>query len=351
MQKVSQQFSVPNLTKANVLDIAPEVLKQIRLAAFRSIANSISKSQNNFEFVSTSGTFRVKHSMRSAQGRIKGLELEHIEIIKPDLVVVLIADLVEVKRNLVRDEIWSKRTKGELSLLAEWRRETIDSALEDSQDYFVAQGKDSTINTVIFAKSHAPATMAELCLGTKPRIYISFAITNAKQSSINQVSKIRGELERQFVCLDPNAIKDWEIIREYDKAIERGKKTITISAPHTILNRSEVEQAIDDIRIQTVNRDYSLITSSHATVVLHVTQFPSYGVMAEVIKTSQYSNRCYVLYPFKTRPSPFFEAYADRENIIQLENIDRGSKALVAKMKADIRSGKWPRWSSKQQNN
>jgi adenylate kinase len=200
------------------------------------------------------------------------------------------------------------------------------------------------LDYVVYAKAHDPHTLMDLCLGRKPRIYISFSITKASKNELNQVTEIRNKLSEYFTCLDPYAIKDWEIITAHDDALQGNLSQVDIPSAAVTLEIGEVEEAIDELRSQTVERDYSLVASSHATVVVHVTEYPSYGVMAEIIYSrSVADNPVYVLYPFKKRPSPFFEFYASRDHIIQDENLESCAKALITKMLDDVKSEKWPK--------
>jgi adenylate kinase len=118
MKKVALSYGV-TLSKANVLDLSRNRLNQIRSAAYQKITDALGHSNNDFDFVSTPGTFRVKPSPNSPYGRIKGLELAHLSAIHPDLIVIFIADLLEVKKNLENDEVWKERVVNNLKNLAE----------------------------------------------------------------------------------------------------------------------------------------------------------------------------------------------------------------------------------------
>ncbi len=265
---------------------------------------------------------------------------------QPDLIVIFIADLLEVKQNLHSDKEWRERVENSLKTLAEWRRESIDLIARDAQDLILSE-RQEPLDYVIYSKGHDPKTFVDLCRGQKPRIYISFAITQATEKQKQQVGKIKKRLQENFTCLDPYAIKDWEIITAYDDIVEKGTKNFHISSKHPNLKAKEIEDAVDELRAQTVFRDYSLVTSAHATVVLHIGENPSYGVMSEIIYTrSTANNPVYVLYPFKKRPSPFFEFYASRDHIIQNVNLEKCTHALIGQMRSDIEAGMWPRWKS-----
>ncbi len=125
MQKIAPRFKISNLSRANVLDLSSNTLRQIRSAAYESIIENLRNSANDYDFVSTPGTFRVKPSPSSPDGKIIGLELQQLSELRPDLVVIFIADLLEVKQNLYNDTVWRERVDSDLKILAEWRRESI----------------------------------------------------------------------------------------------------------------------------------------------------------------------------------------------------------------------------------
>jgi adenylate kinase len=344
MQIVARSYGISNLTRANVLSVPSETLNQIRSSAFSNIAEALKTSTNDIEFISSPGTFRIRPSPPAPSGRMNGLELTHLKLVRPDLVAIVIADLLEARTALRGDPVWNDRVDGSLKTLAEWRRESIDLIEKDASDWSLSESR-FPLDYVIFGKAHSPKTLAELCIGKKPRIYISFAITDAPGNE-TKVAHVRKKLEEHFVCLDPYAIKDWEIIYKFDQSVEEGKNEILIPHAGQTLSKAEVDSAIDDIRAQTVTRDYSLVRHAHATVVVHLTKQPSYGVMSEIIETRASYNPVYVIYPFKSRPSPFFEYYASSENIVRNEDLDACISALVEKMNRDIASGLWLRWKS-----
>jgi hypothetical protein len=160
-------------------------------------------------------------------------------MLRPNLVIIFIADLLEVKKNLENDPEWRSRVNSDLSTLANWRKESIELIERQAADWQLSE-KQLPLDKIIFAKAHDPNTMVELCLGDKPRIYISFAITQATADDVEKVNQIRRELEKKFVCIDPNAIKDWQIINAYDKALEEGKNLIQIPDAKTPIPAGEI---------------------------------------------------------------------------------------------------------------
>ena len=206
---------------------------------------------------------------------------------------------------------------------------------------------------VIFAKEHPSNTFVDLILGEKPRIYLSYHITG--QEDFEDVNRLISKLEKSFICLNPYAIKDWLIVKAFDDAIERNEDTVSIELSYmdgakinAEIPLDEAKEAIDLIRSQIVERDLDIIASVHATVVYHKSKEPSYGVMVEVFHSSVVVQRpVYVLYPFKIRPSPFFEHYiVKKRNLIQGTNkIEEMEDALVAKLEEEFPS--WQTWPIK----
>ncbi len=322
MQKVASSHGVPNLTRENVFDIAKSTLERIRDTAFTYVADVIRKSNNQIEIISTPAVFRVTPWGDYLSGKVDGITLNHIKQLNPTNLVVFIDDLLKVREQMKKDPL-RERMHLTLKDLADWRR----SAIEIVQEY--TDQRIPTVDWIIFAKDHPVATFVDLLLGQKPRIYLSYHITG--QQDFQDVQRLMDKLSSSFVCVDPYAIKDWDIVTAYDRALESGaERQIPIevnyrNGPQTFsdIPLEEIEDAIDLIRTQIVERDFLLIANVHATVVYHKNENPSYGVMAEVIHSVTRVNRpVYVLYPFKTRPSPFFEHFVKQENIIH------GNKSL-----------------------
>ena len=186
-------------------------------------------------------------------------------------------------------------------------------------------------------------------MGVKPRIYLSYHITGQKDE-FKDIERLTSKLSRSFVCIDPYAIKDWQIVLEYDKAIEENKKELLMetktNGASTVeeISFEETEQAIDLIRKQIVERDLEIIAKVHATVVYHKDTIPSYGVMVEVFTSVERMQRpVYVLYPFKVRLSPFFESFVKKERMIQGEgDREKMEDILVNMLESDYAS--WPTW-------
>lgn len=348
MQRVAPEHGIPNLTRENVFDISKTTLERIRDSAFEKVCIDIEKSDNDIEIVSTPATFRVSPWGNYLSGRVDGINISHLKLIKPNFIIVFIDDLLRVREKLMADPLWS-RMGINLRYLAEWRRLSIEILKEYYETSFQELG------WIIFAKEHPINTFKDIILNIKPKIYLSYHITGYED--FKDIRSFIDKLSSEFICIDPYAIKDWDIVREYDKTLQVSnegdipeKIDITINyreGPQTFheIPLAEIEDAIDLIRTQIVDRDFQLIASVHATVVYHKDFKPSYGVMAEIIHSVMNVSRpVYVLYPFKIRPSPFFEHFIKRGNMIHgNRKIEDLENELISKLKSDYRN--WATWT------
>jgi ribosomal protein L22 len=260
--------------------------------------------------------------------------------------VFFIDDLLRVRKRVNEDTLRSG-----LGLKLKDLAESRESSLKIVKDYVLqAKAKSPKIVFMIFAKQHPTSTFVDLVLGKKPRIYLSYHITG--QEDFKDVQRLMNKLQLSFVCIDPYAIKDWQIVGAYDQAIRKNKKevimkTMEANGTGTIdrLSLKETKETIDLIRSQIVERDLEIIANVHATVVYHRSDKPSYGVMVEVFHSATMVQRpVYVLYPFKVRLSPFFEHYVRPGYMIQGEkDVRRMENALVNKLKKEYK--KWSTWS------
>jgi adenylate kinase len=325
MQKISSKFGIANLTRENVFDITKEKLDEIRNAAFAEVIKEIQETKNEIDIVSTPAVFRVPYRGTYFTGEVEGL------------------------KNRVTNDQLRKEMNFNLKDLAEWR----ESAIQIVKSYAESMiDKDIHVDYVIFAKEHPANTLEDLILKEKPRIYLSYHITG--QEGFEDVNNLISKLEKSFICLNPYAIKDWLIVKAFDSAIENNKKEVTVESNYSDGTKielkiplEEAETAIDLIRSQIVERDLDIIANVHATVVYHKGQEPSYGVMVEVFHSAVVVQKpVYVLYPYKIRPSPFFEHYIKRRNLIQgTGNIEEMQNALVAKLEEEYTT--WLTWPNK----
>lgn len=345
MQKQAPSCEVANLQREKVFEISKAKLDEIRDNAFSKVIQEVQASSNDIDIISTPAIFRAPIRADYYTGEVEGLNLEIIKQLNPDLIVLFIDDLIKVRSKINKDPL-RKKLGLKLKDLADWRESSIQIV-----NHYVDQKKANLLpfDFMIFAKEHPVSTFVDLVVGKKPRLYVSYHITG--QEGFKDIQRLIDKLKSSFICMDPYAIKDWQIVLAYDQAIQENKNEVSLEItnddgkPATEkLPLDETEDAIDLIRSQIVERDLTVIANVHATVVYHKSAQPSYGVMVEVFHSiTKVSRPVYVLYPFKVRLSPFFEHYINRENIIQGDKpLDELENELVTKLVDEYKT--WSTW-------
>ncbi|MGC8679579.1 MAG: hypothetical protein ACP5TH_07300, partial [Fervidicoccaceae archaeon] len=280
MKDVGEKYSL-NVTRENVLDLSPEQLNTIRDEAIDEIVSRIKKRESEanrsvISIISSPAIFRIAPSHVHPEGLIKGLSIKHIEKISPNEIYILVDDLINVKKRLLEDSAWRGRIEPRLNVLATWRKESIDLVLDYIREI---QGKydGKKIEWLVFSVNHPVRTFLELLLKEKPKIYLSFPITGVSLNIVErEVSKFSSIISRYFVVLNPLTIKDWDLITEYEAAFSGDVEAVEINGIK--LKLEELQESIDLIRSQVVERDISLVRNSNAVIVYHYTESASYGV-------------------------------------------------------------------------
>jgi adenylate kinase len=345
MKQISSGCGIPNLKRESVFDVSKSKLDEIRDKAFTQVIDQIQKSSNDIDIVSTPSIFKTPIRADYYNGIVEGLNMEIMRKLNPTLLIFFMDDLLAVRKRVHEDTLTEKLNL-ELKDIAEWREISLESATDYVDE---AKARQILLDFMIFAKQHPISTFVDLVLGSKPRIYLSYHITG--QDDFQDILRLTGKLQSHFVVMDPYAIKDWQIVKEYDKAIEENKDQILMevktNGTTTIekLSLKETADAINLIRSQIVERDLEVIANAHATVVYHKDKIPSYGVMVEVFHSATTVQRpVYVLYPFKVRLSPFFEHFVKSDNIIQgAGDAAKMEDVLVSKLVSEYPN--WLTWS------
>ncbi len=309
MQRAGEEIGYPNITRENILDMPSQLLRDLRFRALRLILDEIKECSGCINIVSTPNVFHVRPHGDTTYAVETAVDEEFLARLRPGLVLLMIDNLVDVYRRFQGDPVWSKRLpEFTLETAAQWREVSIRSMSWAARQFFQSTGQ--RIEVIQFSVHHPPSVFIDLLLGYKPRVYLSYNMTGMPPESFANVRRFYEKLRRYFTVFDPGTIKDWELIEVYEEAVEKGEKTIRIDGEEIEIERVPgIERAIDLARAQLVSRDLNLVRSSHAVAVYHHGRYPSYGVMAEVMTASGQGIPVYVYYPYKRRPSPFFEHY------------------------------------------
>ncbi|MEM0021440.1 MAG: hypothetical protein QW039_04850 [Fervidicoccaceae archaeon] len=310
MKLVGERYSL-NITRENVLDLSPEQLNTIRDEAIEEIIARInrreaSSKRNVISVISSPAIFRIAPSHTHPEGIIRGLSIKHIERINPEEIYILVDDLLNVKKRLLSDQAWRGRIEPRLSILATWRKESINLVLDYIRE-IQSRRDGKKIDWLVFSVNHPVSTFLDLIVREKPKIYLSFPITGIPLEKVEQeISKFISAISKYFIVLNPLTIKDWDLITEYETAFSGNESAVEINGIK--LKLDELQESIDLIRSQVVERDISLVRNANAIIVYHYSENASYGVFYEVMEAARLGKPIYVYFPARRkRLSPFFE--------------------------------------------
>lgn len=306
------------ITRKNVLDFAishPDMMNEIRDEAFERIRKEIDEGDKRVHLVSTPSLFRW------GSGSVIGFTLSNLKLLRPDRVIIILDDVLSVRRRIINDPEWFERF-GEnpenikLTTLVMWREDAINHVKT-----LVHELKKEGINVryvLQFGIRHPHEVFLDLIFreNEKPLVYLSYPMTGHEEEYYHRVRGFYEKLSEHFTVLDPGALDDWWVVAEYDNQVNRNPKVKKIKIKHLLdgdvveeLDREDIEQATDILRRQLVERDFNLVDVSKAIAVYHYAEGVSAGVISEMAEAYRTLAAIYLYYPFKRRPSPFMEFY------------------------------------------
>jgi len=182
--------------------------------------------------------------------------------------------------------------------------------------------------------------------GNRKRIYLSFPITEVlkkeekeREEIFARKNELREDLRKSYVVFDPLSILDGALpkildpqtefpylLKDYlivfrekdDGSIEHEWQTLRVSCvadekfavegKELVLSREELEEVVEHINDQIVERDYYLIDQSDWVTVYYPIPEVSPGVISEVIYAFSHGRDVFAWW-FSPEVSPFLEAY------------------------------------------
>ncbi|GAB6136020.1 hypothetical protein [Thermococcus prieurii] len=306
------------ITRKNVLDFAinhQDLMNEIRDEAFERIRREIDESDKRFHLVSTPSLFRW------GSGSVIGFTLSNLKLLKPDRVIIVLDDVLSVRRRIINDPEWFERFGNDpdnikLTTLVMWREDAINHVKT-----LVHELKKEGINVryvLQFGIRHPPEVFLDLLVREKekPLVYLSYPMTGHEEEYYHRVRGFYDKLSEHFTVLDPGALDDWWVVAEYDNQVAKNPNVKKIRIKHLLdgnevdeLERGDIEQATEILRRQLVERDFNLVDVSRAIAVYHYAEGVSAGVVSEMAEAYRTLAAIYLYYPFKRRPSPFMEFY------------------------------------------
>ncbi|AFL94748.1 hypothetical protein CL1_0540 [Thermococcus cleftensis] len=306
------------ITRKNVLDFAinhQDLMNEIRDEAFERIRSEIDGSDKRYHLVSTPSLFRW------GSGSVIGFTTSNLKLLKPDRVIIVLDDVLSVRRRIINDPEWFERF-GEnpenikLTTLVMWREDAINHVKT-----LIHELKKEGINVryvLQFGIRHPHGVFLDLIFREKekPLVYLSYPMTGHEEEYYHRVRGFYTKLSEHFTVLDPGALDDWWVVAEYDNQVARNPRVKKIRIKHLIdgnevdeLDRGDIEQATEILRRQLVERDFNLVDVSKAIAVYHYAEGVSAGVISEMAEAYRTLAAIYLYYPFERRPSPFMEFY------------------------------------------
>jgi adenylate kinase len=302
-----------NLNKINILDFydsQPEKMEHYRQTAVHKIVSEV-KENGGVHIISTPFHFEWKGN------RFQGLNLGEVELLNPDLFIIIFDDFVRVRDRLAKDSQWQdhRYTLGEI---ANWRREEVSGVYELASHFTPRK------EVQLVAYENGPNFLRDMIYNPdKEKVYLSHPITGEGADFFRDVTKFLDSLSHYYVLFDPYLIKDWDIVEQWREAInatidanERLPENFTFHMDYreghmeAEFDIREVETAIKNLRFQIIDSDYKIIENSDMVVVYHPRKSVSAGVMCEMVYAKSLAKLVYAYYPYE--PSPFFEWYATR---------------------------------------
>ncbi len=319
MREIAETDYNINVTEENILNLLPETLRSLRKDALRKIKERIRKEPGIY-IVRSPATFLWGGTL------ISGIDYDDVDLLHPDVFLVVIDDVMMVKETLKTDPEW-KTQRFSLRDLAAWREQEImtieDHARRLKSDFFIV------------ARAHSARVFYDLIVHTnRPKVYLSYPMTHVSPEMEEGFREERREFiesltELGYIVFDPITITEGIILsklEEYEKEVKRqGKEPdsndliefevlyddlgrVKFSYPYLeLLNVSELVEG------QIVKRDFAMISVSDLVIVYNPLGIGSPGVACEMMYGHRImGKRVYLIWGGEGRPSPFYTAFCDR---------------------------------------
>ncbi|OYT61851.1 MAG: hypothetical protein B6U69_02815 [Thermofilum sp. ex4484_15] len=288
------------IKEEKILDIPQPTLDWLRAAVFEQVLRRIYSNEGRDYIISTHAAFRWKKYLLPA------FDFFYLNELSPDIYVTIIDDIFSIKYRLESNPQW----KGRLNLR--------EIAIWQDEEVFITKMLASYQRRphYIIALREPGETLYDIMYSDKRKAYLSFPITHVKaiEDHLKGVRRFKEELRKYFVVFDPMTINDMERLYKVKEACEKGvdKVTLEVDGGELKVDVKEVLEAEEDIKSQTVRRDYLLIDQSDVVVVYYPVAVMSPGVLAEMIYGFSNNKDVYVIFTGSKGKSPFFEYYATK---------------------------------------
>lgn len=285
----------------------PSLMNELRDNAMKEIAEVIQDSASNYIICTP--------SILESNGLMNAFERSHLELLRPDFIVVVVDDILRVKERL-RNDPNRKGREYSLETIAQHRVEAIDRVWKMAHDF------SPPIPCHIIALEHDPTVLFDLIFTSKPKAYLSFAITGETEDSLSTVFDFARRISEWYIVFNPMTLYDWNVVSTWKKLVDEASETgqpikekfeATIryrdGAQTYVCDSAEIRRIVATVRKQIVSRDHKMISAADVVVVYHPRKDISAGVMCEMVHGRREVKGVYAYYPYE--PSPWFEEYAN----------------------------------------
>jgi len=205
------------ITEKTILNLPRDLLEHLEKQAWQEIINSLENIEADFHVVNTHVVFRWDH------GLIPVIDIDLLTQYKPDFIVCLIDDIINIQQNLTKRQIY----KFNLWELFVWREEEMWLG-KFMSEFLHKLGGVSAPHYYILPKGQGPSLLSQILLKPElPKVYMSFPITGIPEEEKKEVDHFKKEVESYLIAFDPLAIRDREITFHYYSMEEEIKEDLT----------------------------------------------------------------------------------------------------------------------------
>jgi len=279
-----------------ILDLSTSTLNYLRAAVFERILGEVDKYENIV--INSHACFRWKKYL------LQALDFHYLRELNPDLYVTIVDTVHATKARLESSAQWRGRMRAKDLIV--WRDEEVFLTRA------IAEFQKKPFYIIPYREP--PETLYRLMFEKVKKAYLSYPITYVRErEKMGRKDTLRDELrESGLVVFDPDELDDLSLLTLYKKAKEMGESSFQyeLEGGAATFSLSEVEEVMEDIRDQTVVKDFQLIDQCDFLVVYYFLPIMSAGVLSEMFYG--FTNNKHVYVVFEGPESPFFKYYSTK---------------------------------------
>ena len=299
------------IPEGKILDLDVFALNYLRAVTFEEILKIRDRYRDGTDLIiSTHTCFRWKKHL------IPAFNFYYLNQLDPDMYINIVDSAHHIKARLEAGKwagrlslkeilIWRDEEAFTTSMLAEYQRKPF---------YIIPRNEPPELLLRIIRDVEGRARRGE-----RPALkaYLSYPMTyliSAEPKWLEEKDRVKEALSRAgVVVFDPMSVEEMDLVGMAENAKDKGSDSIEFDFEGRSFSLSvgEVEEAIEDIKDQTVARDYKLIDQCDVIIVFYPVTTFSPGVLNEIHYGFTHNKEVYAIFPYKQK-SPFFLYYTTR---------------------------------------